>query len=131
MSVIQSVRGNEHDLQLAINGRERLRQQYTAFVEHLNEAQIRLQQRYREANLRTRTTPFPRRWLVATASIKAVDVDLTSADLSASHEATRHVIERMEFFIRAINEEYDSQATRYPPIGDLLEPRRFSESMNV
>ena len=44
--VIEEVRGKEHELGLSINGRNRLHQQYAGFIEHLNQAQARLLQRY-------------------------------------------------------------------------------------
>ena len=41
-------------------------------------------------------------------------------DLAADREVVHHLIERMEFFIRAISKEYDAQTDRYRPVSDLV-----------
>jgi hypothetical protein len=129
--VIEEVRRKEHDLNLAIKGRERLRQRHVAFVEQLNETQLRLMQRYRQANQTTRTNAVPSRWTALVVTVAPVDSVLSSGDLTTSRDVMRHVIERMEFFIRAISKEYDTQAERYPPVGNLVESTPTAECLNA
>jgi hypothetical protein len=118
--VIENVRAKEHDVALALNGRTRLHEQYVAFVEHLGMCHTRLVQRYREANLRARTTPPPQRLSVVPAPPSSLGPPPDLSALTPDRETMRHVIDRMEFFIREIRKEFETQAGRYPAITELL-----------
>lgn len=122
--IVADVRTKEHDVQLSVNGRARLDQQYAAYVEHLGNCHVRLVQRYREANLKARTTPSPHGFNVVPVRSVSVETAGPLVALAIDRDAMGHLIDRMEFFIRAISKEYDSQADRYRPVNQLLDAAR-------
>ena len=114
--VIYEVRQQEYDVQLAINGRTRLHAEYRAHIEHLGDCQLRLIQRYREANAKARgPAPAPERFKTAPASSFRPEQLPPLAGEVVDPEVMGHVIARMEYFIRAISKEYDAQVSRYFP----------------
>jgi hypothetical protein len=118
--IVEEVRSRQQDVQLAVSGRVRLHQQYSAYVEHLSDGHSRLVQRYREANLKARTSPPPERFSSPPSSPISNRPLGTLADLPVDSDDSRHVIERMEFFIRALSKEYDTQVARYTPVNALM-----------
>ncbi len=122
--VIEEVRTKEYDVQLSVNGRARLHQQYVAHAEHLRDCHGRLVQRYREANLRSRTTPSPQGFNMIPVSSVSMEPPGALVDLAIGRDAMHHLIDRMEFFIRAISKEYDTQADRYRPVNELVDAAR-------
>jgi len=90
-------------------------------TEHLGNCHIRLVQRYREANLRARITPPPHAFNVMPISQVSLERPGPLVDVAIDRDAIRHLIDRMEFFIRAISKEYDTQADRYRPVNELVD----------
>jgi hypothetical protein len=121
--VIESVRSREHEVALSVNGRTRLYQQYLGFIEHLYTCYTRLTQRYREANIRRRTTAAPLRFASEPPPLPALSAPPELPALAPDRDAMAYVVERMEFFIREIRNEFETQAARYPAITELLGQR--------
>jgi hypothetical protein len=119
--IIEEVRTKEYDVRLSVNGRTRLHQHYVAYVTHLADCHVRLVQRYREANLRARTTPSPTGFNVLPLPSFSSEPPTVLVDLTIDRDAMRHLIDRMEFFIRAISREYDAQADRYRPVNEMVD----------
>jgi len=112
--VLEKFRANEHEIQLAVNGRVRLHEDYSAYITQLGTAYARLVQVYREANARTRTLPAPARFDTApsppTPRTPLGELPHLTADLGEM----RSVAARTETLIREIRSAYDIQVARYP-----------------
>lgn len=119
--VIDEVRSSEYDKQIALQGRKRLHDYYRAYLVHLSESLSRLEQRYRQANIESRSSPPPPRFEASPAplAILADPQPLHTLDIPGSD--IEHIIQRMEYYIRVINEEYEKAAAKYHTISDLTE----------
>jgi hypothetical protein len=110
--VLGELRAKEHDIELALAGRARLREQYDSFLTHLTDVNAGLHQRYREANHRSRTLPPPTRF--ASPPIAPTFAPVSAHfDFSEDRRSVHQVIDKMEGFIRDLNREYELQAGRY------------------
>jgi hypothetical protein len=126
--IIEDVRSRQHDVQLAINGRFRLHQHYDSYLEHLRDCHVRLVQRYREANVRARTSSAPPQFSGPPSVPRALAPPLPLDELRIDSQINQHVIDRMEHFIRNMSKEYEAQAARYTPISDIV--GRIAEGRN-
>lgn len=114
--VINLMRSAEYELRLAVEGRSRLHGSYRAYLGHLAKAYERLLQRYREENIRTRAMPPPDRFQNPPTSTGFL-TEPELADLpDVGKDARTHVIERMEYFIKAINQQFETEVNRFPPV---------------
>ena len=111
-SVVEEVRRGNHELQLAIQGRARLHHEYLKFLDHLKESYSRLIQRYRAANLRSRSgRPV---WFSADLGWAGQSPTLTRIEeAEKAAQTTSRIIERIQFFIRQISEECEIQLIEY------------------
>ena len=119
--VIEGVRRRQHEVQLAINGRFRLHQQYDSYVEHLRDCHVRLIQRYREANVRARTSAPPSQFAGPPAIPRSLAPPPPLSERTADLQINQHVIDRMEYFIREMSSQYEAQARRYAPVAEVIE----------
>ena len=110
--VLGDTRAKEQDVELALAGRDRLREQHEGFRQHLGDVFLGLHQRYREANHRTRTQPPPSGFATLPVLPTFAPIPVYS-DVSVDRQSVHKVIDRMEQFIRDLNREYESQAKRY------------------
>lgn len=119
--IIEDVKAKEHDVQLALSGRTRLHQEYVSYLDHLSHCHVRLVQRYREANLRARSAPAPVAFNDPSVPPPSVQPPPPLVEVAVDRDSMAHVVERMEYFIKAISQEYDSQAARYKPVNQLVD----------
>jgi hypothetical protein len=109
-AVIEVMRSSEYDLRLAIEGRERLHQNYVAYLDHLAGAYQQLLRRYREANQAVRTTRDPAYFH---------DWPARSAFQELSADARSTVIKRMEYYIGKVNEAFEDALGRYKSVAQV------------
>jgi hypothetical protein len=128
--IIEDIRRRQHDVQLAINGRLRLHQQYEAYLEHLRECHVRLVQRYREANIRARTSPPPSHFSGSPAVPMSLAPPAPLFETGVEAQINQYVIERMEHFIREMSKAFEAQSWRYIPVADIVKASE-DENPNV
>lgn len=119
--VINLMQTAEYELRLAVEGRSRLHDTYRAYLRHLADSYFRLLQRYREANIRARSQPPPARFLKPPAPpdflVEPPPLELLDLDKNVS----AHVIERMEHFIKAINQRFEDAVRQYQTVVGLTD----------
>jgi hypothetical protein len=118
-AVIEVMRSSEYDLRLAIEGRERLHQNYVAYLDHLAGAYQQLLRRYREANQAVRTTRDPayfHDWPARSAFLGTSALPPLQ-ELSADARST--VIKRMEYYIGKVNEAFEDALGRYKSVAQV------------
>ena len=119
--VILLMRSNEYDLRLAVDGRTRLHQEFSAYLDHLADGHFRLLQRYRSVNVRVRSTPMPERFKVRPSVPAFLEkVGLPSVPEMGA-DAYERVVSRMEHFIRTVNQQFEIEASRYQTVEVLAE----------
>ena len=118
-SVIQTLKTAQHELGLALGGRSRLHDNYRRFLTHLAECHARLQQRYRDANLQERSTETPKRFGVRPEAPDFLAVPALPVAPDATRDSKTQIIERMEHFVRAINNEFEVAAQQYKTVSRL------------
>jgi len=119
LSVIESIRTAEFDLRLAIEGSSRLNENYRAYLKHLADSYIKLLQQYREANIRARSTPPPSRFQSRPAPPVFLAEPPKPELPDLEKDAKAHIIERMEYFIKAINQQFEAGVLRYQTVAGL------------
>jgi hypothetical protein len=118
-SAIAQISASQFDLQLAVQHRSRLHSKFRDFLEHLSSVQDRLVQRYREGNRRHRTAPIPAYFESSVERpARAVLPPLAAIpELEADH---RHeVIDRIERYIKEVNEEFARALPEYQTVEHL------------
>lgn len=112
-SVITEMKSAEYDLRLAVGGRTRLIQDFKAFLDHLDDAYRRLIQTYREANRRARSDAGPTRFNLRSQRPPCLSTPPTPELPDLAGDARKHVVERMEHFIRELNGRFEEVVARY------------------
>lgn len=119
--IIELIRAAEFELRLAVEGRSRLHENYRAYFRHLADSYVRLLQRYREANIRARSAlpparfqsrPVPPDFLAEPPQRELPDLD---------KDARAHALERLEHFIKAVNQEFEAAVRQYQTVAGLTE----------
>jgi hypothetical protein len=126
--VIEETRAAELELQLAVEGRSRLHENYRAFLRHLVDSNGRLLQRYREANVCARSTAPPKRFEKQPASPNSLDEPPPLEQPDLSQDARAQLIDRLQHFIKAINQEFEAGVRQYQTVAGLTD---LSDSRNV
>lgn len=111
--VIEMMRSSQYDLQLAVEGRTRLFQNYRADLDHLATAHEHLLRRYREANVRTRTIAAPTYFVKNVARPLFLEIPVLNGMPEMRQDARTAVIRRMEHYIRAVNQAFEEALPRY------------------
>lgn len=117
--VIELMRTAEFDLRLAMEGRFRLHENYVAYLLHLKESYVRLLARYREANTSARSLPPPKRFTKRPAPLECLREPPPPQRLEPGDDERAHIIERMEFFIKAINAQFEAAVRQYQTVAGL------------
>lgn len=121
--VINLMKNTEFEFRMAIEGRKRLHQNYRAYLSHLSESYVRLLQLYRESNTRARSTQPPARF-------KRVSIpkDFLSEppppvlpDLAGDSNSKKQIIERMQHFIKVVNQQFVDKLQHYQTVTRLTE----------
>lgn len=119
---IEMIGSSRYDLELAREGRLRLHSNYSAYLSELTHAHTRLILSYRVANRRNRKTPPPRYF----DDLPSRPASLTPTPLPELKELSQDVrseaIERIERYIRAVNERFEITLPRYRTVSELTTP---------
>jgi hypothetical protein len=121
-AAIEAMRTAGFDLRLAIEGRARLHQNYIAYLTHVHETYVRLLGRYRDANSRARTLPPPERFGRRPLRPEFLNEPALSAQSNSGEEDRAKAIERMAFYVKAINAQFETEVRRYQTIAGLTGP---------
>jgi hypothetical protein len=117
--VIKLIQDAEYEIRLAVDGRSRLHDTYRAYLKHLADSYFRLLKRYSEANISARLQAPPARFLKPPAPpdflIEPPPLELLDLDKDVS----AHSIERMEHFIKAVNQQFEGTVRQYQTVVGL------------
>jgi hypothetical protein len=116
---IEEMRSAEHELRLAIEGRSRLHNSYCSHCDHLYECLVRLHQRYREANTRTRTSPVPIRFKSQTIRPTMLSYSVLPNLTDLDGDIRSEVIKLMERFVEEINRQFMIEVKKYETVAYL------------
>jgi hypothetical protein len=120
-AVIEAMRTSEYDLRLATEGRERLHQNYVAYLDHLAGAYQQLVRRYREANQAVRTTADPGYFHSWPARPAFLGTSPLPPLPELATDARSAVIERMEYYIGKVNAAFGDALSRYRSVAQVAE----------
>lgn len=126
MQIIAGLERQEHDKELAIDGRNRLHRDFCAHLEHLAAAYQRLVMRYREANEKARTTAPPAYFDEVPGRPPFLEAPPPAELPQPDDEARNEAIERMKHFIKEVNRRMTEHGARYrepdPPHAEGVVP---------
>ena len=120
-AVIEAMRSSEYELRLADEGRERLHQNYLAYLDHLANANERLIRRFREANERVRETPEPAYHRDAPVRPGFLELPVLPAMTGIATDARDVVVERMEYYIGQVNAAFQDALSEYQSVAQLTD----------
>jgi hypothetical protein len=123
-AAIEIIQGAAHDLQLAAEGRTRLQENYLAHLRHLDAASGQLVRRYREANRASRAIPVPPYFADSGRSAHAASLSPISSMAELESDVRDQVIERIEGYIRDLNEAYERASRELQTIDEVIELNR-------
>jgi len=118
-AVIEAMRSREYDLRLATEGRERLHQNYVAYLDHLAGAYQQLVRRYREANQAVRTSADPSHFHYSPARPAFLETSALPPLPEFANDARAAVIERMEYYIGKVNAAFEDALSRYKSVAQV------------
>ncbi len=118
-AVIEAMRTSEYDLRLATEGRERLHQNYVAYLDHLAVAYQQLVRRYREANQAVRTTADPGYFQSWPAPPAFLGTSPLPPLPELATDARTTVIEQMEYYIGKVNAAFEDALSRYKSVAQV------------
>ncbi len=118
-SAIELMRASQFDMQLAIEGRSRLHLNYRAYLEHLAVVHERLVQRYRECNRRVRRGEAPTYFRTPPRRPAFVEPPVLSPLAGHEQDARPVVIERIDHYIKAVNDKFEHTMPEYQTVGQL------------
>jgi hypothetical protein len=121
IKVIEVMRNSEYEMRLAVEGQARLLDNYRGYLDHLGDCYLRLVQRYREANLRTRSSPAPVRFHTRPERPPYLASPAPSTLSDMRNDARASVVDRMEHFVKAINVQFEKAVREYETIPVLTE----------
>ena len=119
--VIEETRAAELELLLAVEGRSRLHENYRAFLRHLADSYGGLLQRYREANIRARSTSPPARFEKHPVPPNSLDEPPPLDQPDLSQDARAQLVNRLQHFIKAINQEFEAGVRQYTTVAGLTD----------
>lgn len=112
--VIAALRRQEYDKRLAIDGRNRLHRDFTAYLDHLAAAHQRLITRYREVNEESRANGAPGYFRQPPARLPCLEAPPPLAAVPKLDDDARDAaIERMRHFIKEVNSEMTKYGAAY------------------
>jgi hypothetical protein len=123
-----SVRRGEYDA--IMESRTRLMRLFEAHQSHLDRTANALLSTYREANMRSRSTPPPVRFAVPYA-LEKIPVDQEAMPISAREDLRRSIAESQAVLVEqvhAIHDEFERAFASYREIDDLVEEKPFARS---
>jgi hypothetical protein len=106
-------------MQLAIEGRSRLHLNYRAYLEHLAVVHERLIQRYRECNRRVRRGEAPTYFRTPPRRPAFVEPPVLSPLAGHEQDARPVVVERIDHYIKAVNDKFEHTMPEYQTVGQL------------
>jgi hypothetical protein len=118
-SAIELIRGSQFDMQQAIEGRTRLHHNFRSYLDHLAVVHERSIQRYRECNRRVRRGDPPPYFRTPPVRPSFVDPPVLSLVPAQELDARVEVIERIDHYIKAINEKFEQTMPEYQTVGQL------------
>jgi len=118
-SAVELIRDAQFDMQLAIEGRSRLHQNYLAYLNHLAVVHERLVQRYRELNRRVRRGEAPAYFRTPAVRPAFVNPPTLSPLPAVAHDVREEVVERIDHYIKAVNEKFEQTMPEYQTVGQL------------
>lgn len=124
--VIRTVRSLEFEMRLAREGRAELHKNLKAHFDHLATCYQNLTLRYREANERARKTPAPAYFRQLPQRPAFLQVPALPDVPQLADESRELIIDRMEYYIRAVNAEFAERAEAYDTLSVLT--RRQEEA---
>jgi hypothetical protein len=117
--VLRLMQAGDLELRLALDGRQRLHDNYRAYVHHLCDGYERLVQRYREANIRARSAPNPARFQARPTTPEVITEVPVVPTVNLSGDSREQIVSRIEHFIRATNHEFETAVRRYETVAGL------------
>jgi hypothetical protein len=88
----------------------------------VHETYVRLLGRYRDANSRARTLPVPERFGRRPLRPEFLNEPALSTQSNSGQEDRAKAIERMAFYVKAINAQFEAEVRRYQTIAGLTGP---------
>jgi hypothetical protein len=111
--VIAALRRQEYDKRLAIDGRNRLHRDFSAYLDHLAAAQQRLIAMYREANEEARSSAPPKYFRAAPWRPAFLEVPPLTSVPEIDNDAREAAVDRMRHFIKEVNSEMSKYGAAY------------------
>jgi hypothetical protein len=122
-SVLNAMNNAEYELTLAVSGRSNLHRNFRAYLEHLADAHARLVRRYREANARARSDAPPARFAEAPPRPEFLTAPPLDEMPELGHDERAKVLERMEYFIKAVNAKYEEAVQRFESLSEATDEK--------
>jgi len=122
-TVLNAMNNAEYELTLAVSGRTNLHRNFRAYVDHLADAHARLVRQYRETNTKARTEPAPPRFASAPQRPEYLNIGALEEMPELARDERAKVLERMEFFIKAVNAKYEEAVQRFQDMSEVSGPR--------
>jgi hypothetical protein len=120
--LIELIRSAEYEYRRSVDGRSRLHALYCSYLQHLGDSYIRLLQGYCEDNIRFRSEPPPARFSRRPPLPPFLNDPQQTSLPHLTGETESKGAERMEFFVTAVNDEYDKAVEKYQSISSLANP---------
>lgn len=120
-TVLHAMNNAEYELTLAVAGRTNLHRNYRAFLDHLADAHAHLVRQYREANAKARSGAAPARFARAPQRPEFLSLGALEEMPELGRDERGKVLERMEFFIKAVNGKYEGAVQRFQELSDAPE----------
>jgi hypothetical protein len=121
-SVLNAMNNAEYELSLAVHGRSNLHRNFRAYLDHLAETHARLVRHYRDSYAKARPDVRPP---LHFARAPQRPEFLSAGALEEMPELARdergNVLERMEYFIKAVNGKYESAVQRFQELSEATE----------
>ena len=118
-SAIDLIRTSHYDMQLAIEGRSRLHQNYFAFLDHLAAVHERMIHLYRDTNCRARSVAEPAYFRNPVARPGFLDRPMLPLIPELEVDVRAEVVTRFEYYIKAVNEKFEQTLPEYQTVGQL------------
>jgi hypothetical protein len=121
LDVLSEMKNAEYDLALAIDGRSNLYRAFRAFLDHAADTYVRLMQRYRETNQLARADGcVPPRFKTIPTRPEFLGANPLETLSELAKDERSAVVQRMDFFIQAVNRKYEETAARFETVRGIV-----------
>jgi len=116
--VVEKMHSSEYDLRLAVEGRERLHRDFTAYLEHLSGVYQQLVRHYREANQAARSTDDPAYFRSTPMRPAFLNAPALPEMPELATDVRSVVVARMGYYIGQVNAEFETALGRYKTVAE-------------